>query len=324
MNTEFLSKAKAGLLIKILGILQLAIGLLSLGIAPLEIYSYYLLSEGGRFYYDGFGVGSFLYGLIFAQIIGYYFIAFIFITIGYGHLKLKNWALKLSKSCIWFWILFGLPIMMFFLPLLSMKEIDVKYPIFFSAFIILLFIVIIPGLLLSFYNQKNVKELFKNRNYSDVGIRNIPMNGYLLLLVYILYIMIFHIMLFYKGIFPLFGTFLIDFKGLLFHDLCILLMFLLIYGLIKRKFWTWILSITFFVLMSISTITTLINYQYINIIELLDFPKVENDIFMKLPLKSSYIIMAIVGILLLTIIMIIKTKNYYIKEQKLAIIEGVK
>ena len=71
--------------------------------------------------------------------------------------------------------------------------------------------------------------------------------------------------------------------------------------------------------MSISTITTFINYQYINIIELLDFPKVENDIFMKLPLKSSYIIMAIVGILLLTIILIIKTKSYYIKEQKLTI-----
>ncbi len=316
MNTELLNKAKASLLIKILGILQLAIGLFSLGIAPLEIYSYYLLSEGGRFYYDGFGVGSFLYGLIFAQIIGYYFIAFILITIGYGHLKLKNWALKLSKSFIWFWILFGLPIMIFFLPLLSMKEIDVKYPIFFSVLIILLFLIIIPGLLLSFYNQKNVKKLFRNRNYSDVVIRNIPIKAYVLLLVYILYIMIFHIMLFYKGIFPFFGKFLIDFKGLLFHDLCILLMFLLIYGLIKRKFWTWLLSITFFVLMSISTITTLINYQYINIIELLDFPRVENDIFVKLSLKSSYILMAIVGILLLTIILIIKTKNYYIKERK--------
>jgi hypothetical protein len=319
MNMEFINKNKTGLIINILGILQLAIGLLSLGIAPLEIYSFYLFSEGGRFYYDGFEVGSFLYGLIFAQIIGYYFIAFIFIPIGYGHLKLKVWALKLSKSCIWFWIIFGLPIMMFFLPLLSMKEIEVKYPIFFSASIILLFIIIIPGLLLSFYNQKNVKELFKNKSYSDAGIRNMPINGYLLLLVYILYIMIFHIMLFYRGIFPFFGTFLIDFKGLLLHDLCILLMFLLIYGLLKRKYWTWILSITFFVLMSISTFMTLINYQYINIIELLDFPKVENDIFMKLPLKSSYILMAIVGILLLTIILIIKTKNYYIKERKYAI-----
>ena len=316
MNTEFLNKDKANLLIKILGIFQLTIGLLSLGIAPLEIYSFYLFSEGERFYYEGFGVGSFLYGLIFAQIIAYYFIAFIFIPIGYGHLKLKVWALKLSKSCIWFWILFGLPIMMFFLPLLSMKEIDVQYPILFYAFIILLFIIIIPGLLLSFYNQKNVKELFKNRNHSDVGIRNIPINAYLLLLVFILYIMIFHIMLFYKGLFPFFGTFLIDFKGLLFHDLCILLMFLFIYGLLKRKYWTWILSITFFVLMSISTFMTLINYQYISIIELLDFPKVEKDIFIKLPLKSSYILMAIVGILLLTIILIIKTKDYYTKKKK--------
>ena len=183
----------------------------------------------------------------------------------------------------------------------------------------MLFIIIIPGLLLSFYNQKNVKELFKNKNYSDAGIRNIPINGYLLLLVYILYIMIFHIMLFYKGILPFFGTFLIDFKGLLLYDLSILLMFLLIYGLLKRKYWTWILSITFFILMSISTFMTLINYQYISFIELLVFPKVENDIFMKLPLKSSYILMAIVGILLLTIILIIKTQNFYIEERKYTI-----
>ena len=70
MNAEFLSKDKAGSLINILGILQLAIGLFSLGIAPLEIYSYYLISEGGRFYYEGFKIGSFLYGLTSAQIIG--------------------------------------------------------------------------------------------------------------------------------------------------------------------------------------------------------------------------------------------------------------
>ena len=64
---------------------------------------------------------------------------------------------------------------------------------------------------------------------------------------------------------------------------------------------------------------TLINYQYVSIIELLDFPKVENDIFMKLPLKSSYLLIAVFGILLLTIILIIKTKNYYIKERKLTL-----
>lgn len=89
--------------------------------------------------------------------------------------------------------------------------------------------------------------------------------------------------------------------------------------LIKRKFWTWILSITFFIVMSISTFMTLINYQYINIVELLDFPKLEKDIFMKLPIKSSYILIAINGILLFTILFDIKTKNYYTKERKQSI-----
>ena len=98
MNTELLSKNTALLVIKILGILQLAIGLFSLVIAPLEIYSFYLFSEDGRFYYEGFGIGSFLYGLIAGQIIGYYFIAFLFITLGYGHLKLQRWAFNLSQS----------------------------------------------------------------------------------------------------------------------------------------------------------------------------------------------------------------------------------
>ncbi len=60
MNTELLSENAAFKIIKILGILQLAIGLFSLVLAPLEIYSFYLFTKGGRFYYEDFGIGSFL------------------------------------------------------------------------------------------------------------------------------------------------------------------------------------------------------------------------------------------------------------------------
>jgi hypothetical protein len=313
MNKEFLNKEKASFIIKLLGVIQLTIGLFSLGIAPLEIYSFYLFSEGGRFYYEGFGPGSFLYALIFAQIIGYYFIAFLFISIGYGHLKLKLWVVKISKSCIWFWIIFGIPIMLFFFPLLTMKEFEVKYPILLSAFIILLFIIVIPGLLLAFYNQKNVKELFVHINNTEREIQNIPISGQLSLLVYTLYIMIFHIMIFFKGIFPFFGRFLIDFKGILSYDLCILFMFLLIYGLIKRKYWSWLLSVSFFVLMIISTVTTFINNQYAGIIELMEFPELENDIFLKLSVRSSHLLVATTLLFLLTIMVIIRAKSNFVK-----------
>ncbi|GAG12045.1 unnamed protein product, partial [marine sediment metagenome] len=159
MNTELLSKKSSIIIIKILGLLQLAIGLFSLLIAPLEIYSFYLFSEGGQFHYDNFGIGSFLYGIIVGQIIGYYAIALLFIAIGYGHLKLQRWAFNLSQSCIWFWIIFGLPILLMISPLLSMKDIDIQNPVLTLSMYIIFLIIVIPGILLYFYNQRIVKEL---------------------------------------------------------------------------------------------------------------------------------------------------------------------
>ena len=39
------------------------------------MYCFYLFSEGGRFHYEGFGFGSFMFGNIASQIVGYYLIA---------------------------------------------------------------------------------------------------------------------------------------------------------------------------------------------------------------------------------------------------------
>src|SRR5512137_3172380 len=76
-----------------------AIGVLSLlggtavgALGPLEMYCFYLFSEGGRFHYEGFGFGSFMFGNIASQIVGYYLIAAMLIPLGYGHLKVRRWA----------------------------------------------------------------------------------------------------------------------------------------------------------------------------------------------------------------------------------------
>ena len=58
-------------LLRALGIVFLLIGVASALLGPLELYSFYLFSEGGRFYYEGFGFGSFLFGFIAMQIVGY-------------------------------------------------------------------------------------------------------------------------------------------------------------------------------------------------------------------------------------------------------------
>ena len=318
MDKELLSKNTTLVIVKILGLLQLAIGFFSLVIAPLEIYSFYLFSRGGRFHYENFGIGSFMFGIIAGQIIAYYAIAFLFIAIGYGHLKFHRWAYNLSISCIWFWIIFGLPVLLLISPLALMKDINFQNPVLALSLVITLLIIAIPGLLLYFYKQKSVKELFSNEKRTILRFEQLPVNSTMLFLLFSFYILIFHIMIFFKGIFPFFGEFLVDLKGIIACDVCILLLLLFIYGLIKRKYWSWFLSLCFFLVLIISSWTTLNNYQYIDIIELLEFPEFEEGIFIKLPLKSSYFIISIVGILLITIILVLRTRKHYKKADAYA------
>jgi hypothetical protein len=317
MYTELLGTEKAKLLVKILGIIQLAIGFFCIVLAPAEIYSFYLFSEGGRFHYDGFEIGSFLYGLIFAQIIAYYSTGFLFLTIGYGHLKLKSWTINLAIGSIWFWIIFGLPVMFFFFPLLAMKDINILYPVMILTVVAVILIIIIPGFLLLFYKQKSVRELFVYDGQPESEQGNMTVRSYLLLIVYCLYILIFHIMIFYEGLFPLFGIFLTGIKGIGAYSLSVLLMILLIYGLVKREFRSWIVSICFFSIFVLSSLITILTYRYAEIIELLDFPQLENDIFLKLPLKSFYLLIPAGYIFLVTILIIIMTKKFFSRVHRI-------
>ena len=48
--------------IVLIGVFFLSVGILAAFLGPLEIYVFYWFSEGGRFYYPGFGFGSFMFG----------------------------------------------------------------------------------------------------------------------------------------------------------------------------------------------------------------------------------------------------------------------
>ena len=109
----------------LIGILLLAAGIVIGFFGPLEMYCFYLFSEGGRFHYEGFGFGSFLFGNIAAQIIGYYLIGIVGVGLGYGHLAMRRWARKLTLTLLWFWVIFGIPLTLVFLfVLFSSKELS--------------------------------------------------------------------------------------------------------------------------------------------------------------------------------------------------------
>lgn len=107
----------------IIGIPLLLIGIVAAFMGPLEIYCFYLFSEGGPFYYEGFGFGSFMFGNITTQIIGYYVIALILIPLGYGHLRVRRWIRPVSLALLRCWLVLGVPLaVIFLLVLVTAKE----------------------------------------------------------------------------------------------------------------------------------------------------------------------------------------------------------
>lgn len=57
---EYLNKISPHI-ITLIGLLLLIIGITAAFLGPAESYCYYLFTEGGRFHYEGFGFGSFMF-----------------------------------------------------------------------------------------------------------------------------------------------------------------------------------------------------------------------------------------------------------------------
>jgi multisubunit Na+/H+ antiporter MnhB subunit len=101
-------------ILAVIGCLLLLIGIAAALLGPAEMYCFYLFSEGSRFHYEGFGFGSFMFGNIASQIVGYYLIAIVLIPLGYGHLKVRRWARTLALTLVGFWLVVGVPLIVVF------------------------------------------------------------------------------------------------------------------------------------------------------------------------------------------------------------------
>ena len=103
----------------------LLIGGVAAVMGPVEIYCFYLFSRGGPFYYEGFGVGAFMFSNLACQIAGYYLIAALCLPLGYGHVRLRRWARTLAETLLWAWLVVGVPLtILFLLVLFSAKELS--------------------------------------------------------------------------------------------------------------------------------------------------------------------------------------------------------
>lgn len=294
-----------------IGVLLLLVGIPAAFLGPVEMYCFYLFSEGGRFHYEGFGFGSFMFGNIASQIIGYYLIAMLLIPLGYGHLKTRRWARTLSLTLLWAWLVVGAPLaVVVFFVLVASKDLSPIAAII-AIVVLALSYLVIPGVLIHFYQSRDVRLTFETKDPNLYWVEKLPGPILVLVSLDLFYVILLHISILFNGMFPLFGRFVFGLRGILLLDLAIACLICLTWGTIRRRAWAWWGSLAYFVLMALSSLLTLLKSRYLDMLSMMRFPPTEIEFLDGLPVQG-YHFAVLIGIpLLMTLGVLILAKRHF-------------
>jgi hypothetical protein len=299
-----------------IGGLLLLIGGVAAFAGPVEMYCFYLFSDGGRFQYEGFGFGSFMFGNIAAQIMGYYLIAAVLLPLGYGNLRIRRWARPLTLALLWFWVVAGVPLIVAFLfVLLSAKEL--------SLAVALIVIIVsgvaypaVPGVLIRFYRGRNVRLTFENRDPKTYWIEGLPVPILVLGMLFSFYVVVLHVLILFNGAFPLMGNWVTGLAGITLLDISIWCLVGLIWGTLRHRKWAWWGSLLYFGFMTASWIVTLVRSSWSDILAAMDFPSFEMEILQNVPLQGVHFSVLAGVPLLLTLVAIVRAKRCFGAENR--------
>jgi hypothetical protein len=296
----------------------IAIGVLTLlsgtGIGflgPVEMYCFYLFSEGGRFHYPGFGFGSFMFGNIAAQIAGYYLIAALLIPFGYGHIGRRRWVRPLALTLIYCWLVLGIPVgILFVLVLLASKDVSA-----FGAVAAIVLVgaayLVLPWLLLRFYRGRDLRLTLESRDPTPHWLERRPIPVLVLVLLYAVYGIVFHIPILFNGLFPLFGRFLTGLPGIEALALAILLLVLLAWGTFRQRAWAWWGSLVYWGTMTVSVIVTLVSTSYLELLSIARFPARELEFLDGIPLQGYHLALFFGLPLMATLGVIVASRRHF-------------
>lgn len=226
-----------------LGLIMLAAGALAALVGPIEVHTFYAFAEGGRFHYEGFGFGSFMFANIAAQTAGYYVIALILIPLGYGHMALRRWAKALSETLLCLWLVVGLPLALVGLVLLADSKALPPQAVYLLLPVLAVAYPIAPILLLRFYGSAGARVALEPEASHPGWLEGIPMAVRVLAGLLLLALIPLHGLLLFSAPFPLFGPLLMGTKGALAIGVAALLLVVLIWGLLRLSRWAWVATL---------------------------------------------------------------------------------
>ena len=275
---------------RIIGFSLLLIGICLLFFAPYEMYCFYLFSEGGQFHYEGFNFGSFMFGNISSQVVGYLFIGAILSIVGYGHIRLYTWARRLTISLLYSWLIVGLPVSLIFIfMLLASKNISI-FLLCFTIIVMLLLYFVVPVLIIKHYKKNKAISVFNMQKCPNFT-NNIPIKLSTSNIVSIYFMVIDFLLIFFNCVFPFFGSIDTDRTGLYLIEINVAWLSIILLGTMKKKKWALWSSIIYYGLLLVSIIITFIKNNYYALLASLNFPEKEVGLLKGIPIKSYQIIL---------------------------------
>jgi len=258
-------------------------------VGPLEVSCFSLFSEGGRFHYEGFGFGSLMFGIIAVQVLAYPLTGAALVVAGCGHLMMRRWARTLVLALLWSWLVVGAPLTAVgFFVLAETKDLS---PAGAVAVIVGLGLsyVVLPGLLIRIYRGRDIRLTLEARDRSRRGAADLPVPILVLGCLHLFLAVALGVLLTFRGMVPLFGTFRYGLQGIVMLDVGITCLAGLAVGTLRRSAWAWWGSVVFLGLLTISTVLSFCATGYPAILSSLELPETEAAVLRKLPLRGFHL-----------------------------------
>ena len=280
---------KRTLITRIAGVFFLCAGVALILLGLLETRCFSLFSEGGRFHYEGFGFGSFMFGNIAAQVIAYCLTGAVLTFLGYGHLSLRRWAAKLACCLMRAWLLIGLPVIavVFFL-LLASKELTTGAAVIALAALALSYFVL-PWLVIRYFGGPKAGLFYEAADPGHRWADRIPARIAVLSILYAFFIAGLQVLLFFGGIFPLFGSFVRGTGGTVLIAVTTLLFVLLIRGTLSRRLWAWRGACVLLGLLAVLAVSASLCTGYSDLLSALSFPPAEMRFLAGVPVQGWHL-----------------------------------
>ncbi|HEU5155898.1 MAG TPA: hypothetical protein VFU43_02805 [Streptosporangiaceae bacterium] len=275
-----------------IGLTEIAVGVVAAVYAPVEWYVFYLFSPGGRFYYEGFGVGSAWFALLIGHSVAYYLVAALLIPLGVGTVRLRRWAKSLSVLLTRTWLLAGIILTANVLIVVLVPALHGGGgpPAKGSAVAVLcaMFLVALPAGLLWCFRHRAVDELLDAGDAASARIDRVPPGVLGVLGLQVAAIAVLHWDIFFHALLPVFGTVYHDRAAMPSIGAAILILAVLTVGTAGRRRWAWWGTLVYAVVAFASVSVTFTRWSIGELAPLVRLPARELTAIQDLPALAQF------------------------------------